>query len=172
MMIRWGISLSFHVFLHKFENVSKENTIEIIKNEKHTKNYKKCFRIFCLSTTLGMCPNLWIFFKKWSNPYTFLCISCFFRTKVLKSAPGYEDQYKTLKNRKTFLLILNPETHEFAWFLGEFIKIFPNFWTDLVRKTLFLIFEEKNKTLIASGFCQNRSFFMKKVSFFQNFKKK
>ena len=100
--------------------------------------------------------------------FTFFMI---FRTKMLKSALGYDDQYKTLKNRKTFLLIFNPETHEFAWFIEEFIKIFPNFWTELVRKTLFLFFEQKFSTPLALGFWQNRTFFMKKVTFFKILRK-
>ena len=91
---------------------------------------------------------------------------------MLKSAPGYEDQYKTLKNRKNIPIDYQLLNSWICLIFRGFTKNFQNFWTDLVRKTLFLFFEQNFPTLLALGFWQNLSFFMEKVTFFQNFKKK
>ena len=92
-----------------------------------------------------------------------ICWKCFSKTHFIINHFS--------KNEKTFTLILNCETHEFVWFSREFTSNFLNFVTDLVPKTSFLFFAQKIKNLIALGFWQNRTIFMKKM-FFSKIKKK
>ena len=83
----------------------------------------------------------------------------------------YQSLSKNEKMKKTFTLIPNPETYEFAWFSREFTSKFLNFVTDLVPKTSFLFFAKKKQSH-SFGFLTKSYDFHEKKCFFSKIKKK
>ena len=155
-------------FLCIFHKFYQENPLRITILWKHTKTLKTIKLILACMRRSKHVQIAWILMIL-VNLTQFFCIcwKCFSKTHFIINHFS-----KNEKMKKTFTLIPNPETHEFAWFSREFTSNFLNFVTDLVPKTSFLFFSQKSENLLALGFWQNRTIFMKKNMFFSKIKKK